>query len=395
MTSPLLTGLSLVGLISCVKTEKPESEAKTGAVLACEATDMDTATVTEPETHDEFVPEFGESDAPTFTVIATADDGLSIPRDLEFHPNRQNELWTVNQATDSVVILFDPGTADQIAETRHDAYGRHFMEEVSALAFGANDTFATTQESDNTYCGTNEPNEFMGPTLWPADLDIFAVANQDGENDLLGSHLDMLHESPFAMGIAHYQDNAYWVFDGHYGQIVYYDFQQPHEVGGEDHSDGIVRRYARDTDGNDINVARVEGVPSHLDFDATTGMLYVADTGNARILCLDTTSGTRAGTPTDETQRDTLAEYSEYADVAVSTLVSTGLTEPSGLLVNAGRLFVTDAATSEIIAFDAETGAELSRITTSATQIMGLTMGPDGKLWYVDGGEDQVVRVEP
>lgn len=392
MTTPILTGLSLIGLVSCVKTEDPAA-AEVQSAQACEVLAVDTAI--EVETPDEFVPEFGATNAPALTVVATVDDGLSTPRDLEFHPDRTNELWTVNQATDSVVILFDPGTTDQIAETRHDAYGRHFMEEVSALAFGANDTFATTQESDNTYCGASEPNEFMGPTLWPADLDIFAVANQDGENDLLGSHLDMLHESPFAMGIAHYRDNAYWVFDGHYGQIVYYDFQDPHEVGGEDHSDGIVRRYARDEDGNAITLKRVENVPGHMDFDDATGMLYVADTGNARILCLDTASGTRAGTPTEETQRDTLAEYSEYEDVAISTLVSAGITEPSGLLVHAGRLFVTDAATGEIIAFDAETGQELQRITTDATQIMGITMGPDGQLWYVDGGADLVVRVDP
>src|SRR5687768_181265 len=38
------------------------------------------------------VPEFGD----TFTVIGTAADGLSAPRDLEFNPTAPEQLWTYN-----------------------------------------------------------------------------------------------------------------------------------------------------------------------------------------------------------------------------------------------------------------------------------------------------------
>src|SRR5690606_37758723 len=38
------------------------------------------------------VPEFGD----TFTVIGTAADGLSAPRDLEFNPAAPEQLWTFN-----------------------------------------------------------------------------------------------------------------------------------------------------------------------------------------------------------------------------------------------------------------------------------------------------------
>ena len=43
----------------------------------------------------------------------------------------------------------------------------------------------------------------MGPTLWPSSLDHYAVENQNNGNGLLGSHIDMNHESPDGMGIAH------------------------------------------------------------------------------------------------------------------------------------------------------------------------------------------------
>ena len=39
-------------------------------------------------------------------VVADSSDGLSDPRDLEFHPGRANELWVANRATDSISVSY-------------------------------------------------------------------------------------------------------------------------------------------------------------------------------------------------------------------------------------------------------------------------------------------------
>src|SRR5262249_13195263 len=161
----------------------------------------------------------------------------------------------VNRGFNGVVILFDPGTEKQRAEKRRDVYADHFMDEVSSMSFGANNTFASCQESRNEM-NPSAP-DFMGPTLWSGDLAIFAKVNQ-GSGGLEGSHLDMLHDSPLCMGIAHESANIYWVFDGKNGHVARYDFQKDHGPGHTDHSDGIVRRYPEAT------LSRVADIPGHL-----------------------------------------------------------------------------------------------------------------------------------
>ncbi|MGB0611480.1 MAG: hypothetical protein ACPGMW_02540, partial [Poseidonia sp.] len=144
-------------------------------------------------------------------VIADASDALSSPRDLEFHPGRTNELWIANKGTDSMTIVENTGLANQTSQNREDSNSNHFLEEVSAIAFGAYDDefdwmWGSAQESANTYCGQGTPNYFMGPALWPSSLAHYAVENQNNGNGLLGSHIDMLHESPYGVGIAHDYD---------------------------------------------------------------------------------------------------------------------------------------------------------------------------------------------
>ena len=118
----------------------------------------------------------------------------------------RNELWIANRATDSITIVHNTGLENQTSENREDAYSNHFLEEVSAIAFGAYHPefdwqWGSAQETANTYCGQAAANNFMGPTLWPSSLDHYAVENQN--NNLLGSHIDMNHESPYGDGIAH------------------------------------------------------------------------------------------------------------------------------------------------------------------------------------------------
>jgi len=329
------------------------------------------------------IPEFGR----TFTVIGTAADGLNVVRDLEFNPTAPEQLWTFNMLSHGTVIFFAPGTAEQSSEVRIDAYGQHFMAYVSSAAFGTNGNFASCQESRNEWnVGPQAPDDFMGPSLWPSDLDIFAKVGQTvPPADMVeGSHLDMLHQSPLCMGIAHDVDNVYWAVDGKRGNVVRYDFQADHGPGGGDHSDGIITRYT------DATFTRMQNIPGHLEIDHAAGMLYLVDTGGGRVMRLDTASGTNIGKLNGDWDG---AEYTgvEGADYQV---VVEGLDEPSGLALHEGRIFVSEHGSGDIIAFDLE-GAEIDRMATPADRIMGITIGPAGDLWYADAGANEVVRVDP
>ncbi len=323
------------------------------------------------------VSEFGAFQ--TFTQIGSARDGLDIPRGVEFNPDHPNEVWVVNLGFEGTVTFLNAGTSNQTSDKRQDYYHNHFASKVSSIAFGSNHSFATCQE------GYGDAG-FMGPTLWPSDLNIYAEVNQ-GNNALLGSHIDMLHESPNCMGIAHDRDNSYWVFDGYHGQLVYYDFNKPHLPGEDNHSDGHVRRYP------EAKVTRVAGIASDMVLDSSTGWLYIADTGGSRIQRVLTTSGTFYKRLTDNSEP--LAEYSEYRGEKIETFVSVGLTRPSGIAIHDGKLFVSDNANGEIVSYDLQTGNALDRVDTPASSIMGITISPDGKIWYVDADANSLTRMDP
>ena len=332
-------------------------------------------------------------------VIADSSDDLNVPRDLEFHPgsSRSDELWIVNRATDSVTIIHDTGLSSQWSELREDSNRNHFMEEVSAIAFGAYDAefdvqFVTAQESRNTFNGQGSPNNFMGPALWPSSLSHFAVENQNGP--LLGSHIDMLHESPYGMGVAHDSGNAYWYYDGYYGDLVYYDFQEDHDTGEDDHSDGIVRRYS------EITLSRSSGTPSHMVLDKDSGILYIADSGAGRVLWVDTDDATTTSTDIYNTnsRMEPLHEYSSITGVSWGVLDS-GMLRPSGIALEDDTLFVSTNGNGQIRAYDLgntpTTATLLQTVDTGASSIMGLEIGPDGKLYYVDGSQNKVIRLDP
>lgn len=334
------------------------------------------------------VPEFGANGAGTIVAYLGPNDGLETPRDLAFNPARPTELWTFDRADDGVVIAFDAGTENQRTEERLDAFRNHFMEEVSSASFAPNGFFATCQESRNTYDGQSPPDDFMGPALWTSDLDIFAAVFQDPFGDMLGSHMDMLHQSPNCMGIEHDGGvgmNGYWVADGHNGHLVYYDFVMDHGPGMDDHADGIVRRYV------EVELERVPGVPSHMVLDVERRRLYIADTGNDRVLWVNVDSG--------EFERDLipinepLAEFSVYTGVEWGVFAE-GIDRPSGIAANDQRLFVGSYGTGEIIAYDLETDAELARFDTQGTGLMGLELSPEGDLWFVDADFSEVTRIE-
>lgn len=329
------------------------------------------------------VAQFGDDSTRVFTKVATKANGLNKPTALAFNPDVPEQLWTVNSAFNGTVMLTNPGSPQQGVDKRIDGFAGHFMSKVSSIVFGdktfhGGQTFATCQDSNNG------GNDFMGPTLWPADLEIYARVNQRGP--LLGSHIDMQHQSPFCKGIAHDHDNVFWVSDGRNGHIVRYDFATDHGPGHDNHANGIVRRYP------DATFKKVDDVPGHVLLDKATGWLYVADTGAGRVYRLDTKSGAFARTLVP--RNEPLAEFSEWRGATVEVLL-TGLTRPAGLAMTGSTLFISLNETGEIVAFDTANRTELDRIQTNAQGLSGLTVGPDGKLWYTDIVADDVVRIDP
>lgn len=332
-------------------------------------------------------------------VIADASDALSSPRDLEFHPGRANELWIANRGTDSITIVENTGLANQTSQNREDSNSNHFLEEVSAISFGAYDPefdwmWGSAQETANTYCGQGVANNFMGPTLWPSSLDHYAVENQNSGNGLLGSHIDMNHESPYGVGIAHDYDNVYWYNDGYYGELVRYDFKEDHDTGQDDHSDAVVHRYS------EVQLSHFSGKPGHMVMDKASGILYIADAGANRIVWVNTDdpSTNKANIMNDASRLEPLAEYSRITGVEWGVL-ATGLSIPSGIALDEGQLFVSENGNGKIAAYelsaDGKSATFLDKIQTSATSIMGLEVGPQGHLYYVDNAQNEVVRIDP
>lgn len=277
-------------------------------------------------------------DGVTVTEIGTAADRLNEPTDLAFNPGAGGELWVVNRADSSMVVFSATGTGSQTSERYRTASGDHFLAKPSALAFGADGSFATIHDEDQPTQGGATPADFMGPTLWTADREVFDAGD--------GGHLDMLHNSPLGAGIAWGGDNVYWVFDGFHSAISRYDFGAPHAAGGIDHSDGEIARYVAG------DVAYLAGAVSHLEFDPASGLLYIADTGNARIAVLDTESGTRGSSIAPN--YDGVDQFGMNG-ATLTTLVAAGgeatLQQPSGIALAGDLVFVTDRASSRILAF--------------------------------------------
>ena len=306
------------------------------------------------------------------------------PVDIAFHPERKGEAWVVGYGDHSIWLGTGLDTASPKWEYFTDPAAYHFMYKPPAIAMGVADTWGTCGDNDNAQ-NARVPNYFMGPALFSASLDVFPKVTPLG----LGSHLDMLHSTPFCRGIAHVEANWYWAFNAHDKALDLVNFAQDHGPGMDDHSDGEIYRYVEG------QVKGVEGVSSHLFYDAEDKFLYVADTGNKRIVRLDTTKGTKGGRLSR--RNEVLKASAVMNGVDVEEIVPPGtLEQPSGLEVKGGLLYVTDAATSTFHVFD-KTGKELRTLATGlpAQSLSGFTFGPDGKIWFVDRKQGKVVRIDP
>ena len=329
--------------------------------------------------------------APTFTMIADDDDDLLVPRDLDFHPDRnRNELWVLNKDVastgGSTVRFFNPGEEDMTFLWQRDPASRHFLSLPTAIAMGDNGNFATCPGIFDANQNGGDP--FTGPTLWSADPAIYA----QGLFGPLGSHLDMLHVNPESQGIAHDFWNRFWLVDGYNGDIVMNDFREDHTPGQSYHGDALIRRYDAFTVTRDPN----NHIVSHCTMDKATGWLYVVDHGGQRVLRMNTRTGTNAGAASYGPW-ESYVEYSRYINYEWEVIVDSGLEAPAGIDIIGDHLLVSDHATGDIVIYDKSgaTVTELGRIATGAAGIMGIKVGPDGRIWYVNATTHQLVRVEP
>jgi hypothetical protein len=318
-------------------------------------------------------------------IISSPDDGLNFPSDLEFKPGVPGELWVTNREDHSIVIYEDAGGANQVADKRQATFdnGPHFLAKPASLAFGDNGAFATAQqERAATQPGDPEDGSFMGPTLWTADIDIF--------NGGHSSHLDMLHNSPLSSGIAHESENTYWVFDGEHGSLTRYKFNNDHGLGGTDHTDGEIYRYA------DAQLAHVPSIPSHVVLDGQ--YVYAADSGNGRIVRLDPSTAAEGNSiiPNYDGCRMAYMDGSTLDTLVDGSALDPELTTPSGLEMHDGILFTTDPLTGRIYGFDMD-GNLLDWLDTGLEQgaVMGLAFDEDGNMWVTDAAENQIRKFSP
>jgi hypothetical protein len=324
----------------------------------------------------------------TYTTIFTSPRPATELVDLAFNPDHPGEVWALGYADSRTYVGTGVGDGPGTWQVLVDPAASHFMHKPPAMAWGANGFWATCGDNDNTQNdkrGDGTAQFFMGPSLFTSDLSIFAKATPGG----LGSHYDMLHNTSFCRGIAHVEANWYWVFNGELGSLDKYNFAKDHGPGNDDHSDGEIYRYAQG------QVKGVSGLSSHLAYDPADKFLYVADTGNARIVRLDT----RTGTLGERLPRrnETLAASGVMDGAVLELVVAPGvLQQPSGIEVRGDTVFVTDAATGTFYAFD-KNGNVKKKLETGLPprSLSGFTFGPDGKVWFVDRLKSQIVRIDP
>lgn len=281
-------------------------------------------------------------------------------------------------------VIAGADSATPQSALKEDGNSWHFMRRPVAIAWGEGELFGTCGESltDNF---EDVPVPYAGPVLWSSSPDIFGVEPTAGQN---GTHMDMLHETPYCMGIAHESANAYWVVNGNVGSLDRYDFHAPHQIGGEDHADGEVYRYALG------ELRRLPEVPSHLVYDAKRKLVYVADTGHGRVLAVDPSTATLGGAIDVYEQ---LHGSGEMVGATVSELVPSGVLQaPSGVALVGDVLYVTDNASSVIHAFDTS-GKALGSLDTQLPTgtLAGIAFGPDKKLYFTDLLTGSVRRVTP
>jgi hypothetical protein len=332
---------------------------------------------------------------------------LAQPSDLEFNPYVNDELWIMNYSDSSVVIISNASTAERSAQRRLDVEASsHFMPRPTAFAFGGRETTIVDAQGtpvEGTFATCPGSSEgYMGPTLWTSDLRIFAIAKPDREPPFNGpdtgaegpgSHIDMLHRTPACTGIAwEGAGSVYWTYSAFHAKFVKYDFAKDHGIGNDNHSDGSVWRYPV------TGLQPVAKLPTHVQYDAERKLLYMADTGNSRVVTFDPTTATESSMMNAIDNVDGLRVAFEVEGGQLQDLVpsSYGLKSPIGLEIHEDKLYVSDNETSTIHRFSLD-GTPLGKVVVADVKpggLAGLAFGPDGKLYFVDMQTGRVLRLE-
>lgn len=339
------------------------------------------------------IPEFyaNQNKNSAVVFIAGQESKLNAPQDLDFNtnPNRPDELWVINKdivATGGSTVMFsNVAKPNQSYEWRRDGNAWHFMNTPSAISFSKeNHNWATSHDIlDANHAG----GTFTGPSLWSSDLSVYAINHGQGTN---GSHLDMLHGSPYSMGIESDKDNAFWIFDGYNEEIVYYDFKDDHGPGMHDHSDGVIRRYS------DVKVKRLPGIPSHIVLDKDRKWLYVVDGGNNRVFRMDVNSAKfKSFLPL---RNELLAEHTEYTGAITEVLLDSkdNLDKPCGIELVENRLFVSEYESGNILCYDLQKQKVIDIFKTGAKGLMGIKYNKaEKRLYFVNALANSVNKIEP
>lgn len=330
----------------------------------------------------------------TVRTIAGPNDGVREPKDLAFNssPLHPNDLWVVLGEPDghAMLIVHDADKATQVIRRKKDYRASHFMWRTQALAFGTNGAFATAQNGEPG--GEDRDYQFMGPTLWCSDTAIFASKYQE-EDGRLASHLDMLHQNAYCLGIAHERDNVYWISDALHGTIGRYDFHDPHEVGGSDHRDGEIRNYT-----SAKLTSSEHGRPAHIAFDAEKRWLYFINPGANNVMRLDTRTGTDTrALSTTPFSDENLTSFREFTGSTVEPVVQlTKAVRPVGLDVDGNSLIIGNTDGTVLIYEILDKTFTLKHTLNVAPHVVGgLTVGPDGRIWFVDPADGTVSVIDP
>lgn len=322
---------------------------------------------------------------PIIKTVAGFNNGLNRPTDLDFFPVLgKDELWVINQRTENAggsTVTITDATAEVPSnmEMKSDGNAWHFMSLPTGIAF-SDDNF-NFASSPGVQDANHNGGSFTGPSLWSSDPDIYAQPS--GGN---GSHLDMLHGSPFSMGIAHEVDNVFWVYDDWNSHIVRYDFVDDHGPGNDDHSDAIVRRY------QNIGIQRDADIPNHMILDKSTGWMYFVDNGNSRVMRLDINSGTVGATL--PIINEPLAEHVRIDNFTVETIIEEGLDRPCGLEYFDGYLLVGNYGSGIINVYDVENDFVLvGEIRIGEQGLTGIKVGPDGNIYAVNRIQNSLIAI--
>lgn len=317
----------------------------------------------------------------------------------------------VNAGNHSVSIVSSLGSEYQTTISRRDRGYYHYMINATAIDFNSVsgsgrspdrdgfNYFAICNDDSNTYLGKKEPNFFMGPTLYNSDPKNRNLVNRLGEEcreeePCFFLHSDMLHEAPVCIGIAHDPEtvtaygNVYWAFDTtgnrQNGQLVRFDFQQPHGPGSMDHSVAAIRRYV------EVELNSGNGGHAGMVVHPTLRQIFISVPGENKVILVDADSGGYARTAREEypIYSNSLPSF-EYSiwECVDQTVFAENIREPSGMTLSHDneRLFVAERATGDIFVYEAASGALLHKITTGFRSIGGLAISPiSNMLYFID-----------